>query len=90
MARHIVNLSERAEDQTQEFIAQVRLPDFTLHGAAHGQVRLTVNLAPPTGGIMLELDVRDERNRMVHRLRYGFSPGELVHNPETRRIRGPR
>ncbi len=85
MGRYVINLSELADDQTQEIIIPITLPDYTRRGVPHGQISRVVALVTNTGGIMIELDVRSEDHRMVHHLRYGFWPGELIRHADQRR-----
>lgn len=91
MGRYVINLSSRADDMTQEIILPVIFPGYSLRGERnelrpHGEIRLTATLSRPNGAVSIEIHVRDEDNRMVHKVRYAFPPGELIHNAPDRQL----
>jgi len=85
MGRYVIRLSELAEGQAQDINIPILLPGYTLQGEPHGQLRLVVRLVPRTGGIMIDVETRDEDCRMIHHMKYGFSPRELIRNADQRR-----
>ena len=86
MGRYVINLSSRADDMTQEIILPVTFPGYSLRGVPHGEIRLTATLSRPNGAVSIEIHVRDEDNCMVHKVRYAFPPGELIHNAPDRQL----
>lgn len=85
MGRYVIRLSELAEGQAQDIFIPITLPGYTLQGGPHGQVRLVVRLVPTTGGITVDVETRDEDCRMIHHMKYGFWPRELIHDADRRR-----
>jgi hypothetical protein len=76
---------------TQQIILPVACLGYSVLGqhnewSARGEIRMTATLNPPNGAVSIEIDVRDEDNRMVRNVRYAFPPSELITNAKARQL----
>jgi len=85
MGRYVIRLSELAEGQAQDINIPIVLPGYTMENEPHAALRLVVRLVPKTGGITVDVETRNEDCRVIHQMRYGFWPRELIRNADQRR-----